>query len=206
MAAVVGGLGVGEWRLIVGGGRGSCAGEMRGGQWLRRCFPMWFGNVTVVLGAQVCLAPACAQILSLGRNAIKKIEGLNEVCDTLEQLWVSYNAIGSFSGIEKLVNLTVLYASNNKIDKWPEVRTHDQHLAPDRDAHQCKQISSTRPHLAGVSKSVDTVLRHFALFCPPPTPHPLYVGKMSVPPQSDVIRTLRWSGWQRCPSCVSSTW
>eukprot|EP00966_Prymnesium_polylepis_P094628 2190370-Prymnesium_polylepis.1 len=93
MAAVVGGLGVGEWRLIVGGGRGSCAGEMRGGQWLRRCFPMWFGNVTVVLGAQVCLAPACAQILSLGRNAIKKIEGLNEVCDTLEQLWVSYNAI-----------------------------------------------------------------------------------------------------------------
>jgi len=61
------------------------------------------------------------QILSLGRNAIKKIEGLNEVCDTLEQLWISYNAIGSFSGIEKLVNLTVLYASNNKIDKWPEV-------------------------------------------------------------------------------------
>jgi len=61
------------------------------------------------------------QILSLGRNAIKKIEGLNEVCDTLEQLWISYNQIGSFSGIEKLVNLTVFYASNNKIDKWAEV-------------------------------------------------------------------------------------
>jgi len=61
------------------------------------------------------------QILSLGRNSIKKIEGLNEVSDTLEQLWISYNQIGSFTGIEKLVNLTVLYASNNKIDKWAEV-------------------------------------------------------------------------------------
>ena len=29
--------------------------------------------------------------------------------------------IASFAGIEKLVNLQVLYASNNKIDKWPEV-------------------------------------------------------------------------------------
>ena len=61
------------------------------------------------------------QILSLGRNAIKKIEGLNGVADTLEQLWISYNQIGSFAGIEKLVNLQVLYCSNNKIDKWPEV-------------------------------------------------------------------------------------
>lgn len=61
------------------------------------------------------------EILSLGRNGIKKIEGLNEVCDTLKQLWISYNQIASFSGIEKLVNLTTLYASNNKIDKWAEV-------------------------------------------------------------------------------------
>ena len=61
------------------------------------------------------------QILSLGRNALKKIEGLNEVADTLEQLWISYNQLGSLAGIEKLVNLQVLYASNNKIDKWPEV-------------------------------------------------------------------------------------
>ena len=61
------------------------------------------------------------QILSLGRNAIKKIEGLNEVADTLEQLWISYNQIGSFSGIEKLVNLQVLYASNNKVNAWSEV-------------------------------------------------------------------------------------
>ena len=61
------------------------------------------------------------QILSLGRNNLKKIEGLNDIADTLEQLWISYNQIGSFAGIEKLVNLQVLYASNNKINAWPEI-------------------------------------------------------------------------------------
>ena len=61
------------------------------------------------------------QILSLGRNALKKIEGLNEVADTLEQLWISYNQIGTFSGVEKLVNLQVLFASNNRISAFSEV-------------------------------------------------------------------------------------
>jgi len=61
------------------------------------------------------------QILSLGRNALKKIEGLNDISDTLEQLWLSYNQIASLAGVEKLVNLQVIYMSNNKIDKWPEV-------------------------------------------------------------------------------------
>ena len=63
----------------------------------------------------------CLTILSLGRNQIRKIEGLEAVQDTLEQLWVSYNQIGSLAGIEKLHNLQVLYISNNKIDKWAEV-------------------------------------------------------------------------------------
>merc|ERR1719353_2243697 len=62
----------------------------------------------------------CKQ-LRMSSNAIEKIEGLNEVADTLEQLWISYNQIASFAGVEKLVNLQVMYASNNKIDKWPEV-------------------------------------------------------------------------------------
>lgn len=37
------------------------------------------------------------KILSLGRNTLKKIENLDGVADTLEELWVSYNQI------EKLV-------------------------------------------------------------------------------------------------------
>lgn len=35
------------------------------------------------------------RILSLGRNLIKKIENLDAVADTLEELWVSYNQIVS---------------------------------------------------------------------------------------------------------------
>jgi hypothetical protein len=38
------------------------------------------------------------QILSLGRNLIKKIEGLEPVADTLEELWLSYNQIDKLVG------------------------------------------------------------------------------------------------------------
>lgn len=33
------------------------------------------------------------KILSLGRNLLKKIENLDAVAETLEELWVSYNQI-----------------------------------------------------------------------------------------------------------------
>ena len=41
------------------------------------------------------------QVLSLGRNLIKKIEGLDGVSDTLEELWISYNLIDKLAGLEK---------------------------------------------------------------------------------------------------------
>jgi len=61
------------------------------------------------------------QILSIGRNQIKKLEGLEPIAETLEQLWMSYNKLTVLTGIEKLVNLQVLYLSNNLIEKWSEV-------------------------------------------------------------------------------------
>ena len=61
------------------------------------------------------------RILSIGRNQIKKIEKLDDVAETLEQLWISYNGIASLAGIEKLTNLQVLYASNNKLGAFSEV-------------------------------------------------------------------------------------
>jgi len=33
------------------------------------------------------------KILSLGRNCIKKIENLDAVSETLEELWISYNIL-----------------------------------------------------------------------------------------------------------------
>ena len=39
------------------------------------------------------------KILALGRNQIKKIENLDSVAETLEELWISYNVL------ERLVHL-----------------------------------------------------------------------------------------------------
>lgn len=61
------------------------------------------------------------RILSLGRNNIKKIEGLDAVADTLEELWISYNLVERLNGIECCKKLRVLYASNNKIKAWEGV-------------------------------------------------------------------------------------
>lgn len=61
------------------------------------------------------------RILSLGRNQIKKIEKLEDVAETLEELWMSYNLIASLDGIGCLSNLTTLYLSNNKITNWAEL-------------------------------------------------------------------------------------
>ena len=40
------------------------------------------------------------KILSLARNQIKRIMGLDEVGQTLEQLWLSYNVIEKVDGIQ----------------------------------------------------------------------------------------------------------
>eukprot|EP00775_Hariotina_reticulata_P013112 gene13112-13240_t len=61
------------------------------------------------------------RILSLGRNLLKKIENVEVVADTLEELWLSYNLIEKLGGVEKLGQLRVLYLSNNKIRDWTEV-------------------------------------------------------------------------------------
>ncbi len=60
------------------------------------------------------------KILSLGRNQLKKIEGVADVANTLEELWISYNNIERLTGVSVLKKLRVLYMSNNKVDKWSE--------------------------------------------------------------------------------------
>ena len=60
------------------------------------------------------------EILSLGRNQIKNLNGLDPVADSLRELWISYNNIERLSGIEKLKNLQILYMNHNKLASWPE--------------------------------------------------------------------------------------
>lgn len=61
------------------------------------------------------------RVLSLGRNCIKKIENLDGIAETLEELWMSYNLVERLAGVEKLSNIRVLYLGNNKVRDWAEV-------------------------------------------------------------------------------------
>ena len=61
------------------------------------------------------------KLLSLSRNALKKIERLEDVANTLEELWISYNQISSLDGINMCSKLQVLYMTNNKISDWSEL-------------------------------------------------------------------------------------
>ncbi|XP_053722714.1 dynein axonemal light chain 1-like isoform X2 [Synchiropus splendidus] len=60
------------------------------------------------------------RILSLGRNCIKDLSGLEPVRDTLEELWISYNSIEKMDGIQNLKKMSVLYMSNNQVKDWGE--------------------------------------------------------------------------------------
>jgi len=60
------------------------------------------------------------KILSLGRNNIKNLNGLEAVADTLQELWISYNNIEKLKGIGVLKKLQVLYMSNNQVKAWDE--------------------------------------------------------------------------------------
>lgn len=42
------------------------------------------------------------EVLSLGRNQIKKLEGLDDVANTLRELWISYNLLDKLNGLEKV--------------------------------------------------------------------------------------------------------
>ena len=62
------------------------------------------------------------KVLSLGRNQIKKIYGLEEVGENLEELWISYNLIEKLDGLSPYCQkLKVLYIAHNKIKDWNEL-------------------------------------------------------------------------------------
>ena len=55
------------------------------------------------------------RILSLGRNLIKSLQGIEGVSDTLEQLWISYNLIDKLKPIRNLAKLKTLYMAHNTV-------------------------------------------------------------------------------------------
>ena len=47
--------------------------------------------------------------------------GLEDIGQTLEQLWISYNQVEKLDGLQPCIKLHTLFLSNNKIAKWEEV-------------------------------------------------------------------------------------
>lgn len=52
---------------------------------------------------------------------IKKIEKLDDLADSLQELWLSYNQISSLDGLGSLTKLTTLFMSNNQIKSFSEL-------------------------------------------------------------------------------------
>ena len=47
--------------------------------------------------------------------------GLEDIGQTLEQLWISYNQVEKLDELQPCIKLHTLFLSNNKITKWDEV-------------------------------------------------------------------------------------
>ena len=61
------------------------------------------------------------KILSLARNNIKRIMALDEVGQSLMELWLSYNQIDKIDGLQNCVKLKIFYLSNNRVRSWDEL-------------------------------------------------------------------------------------
>ena len=61
------------------------------------------------------------EILSLGRNKIRAVRGLDFLGKTLRELWISYNEIEKLDGFKSLTKLQKLYIGNNLIAKIDEL-------------------------------------------------------------------------------------
>ena len=59
--------------------------------------------------------------MSLARNALRRLDGVEAAAGTLTQLWVSYNALERLAGADGLPRLRVLFAMHNRIGSWAEV-------------------------------------------------------------------------------------
>lgn len=60
-------------------------------------------------------------ILSLGRNNLKSLGGLEPLNETLQELWISYNSIEKLQPLEGFRKLKVFYMAHNLVRDWGEV-------------------------------------------------------------------------------------
>ena len=61
------------------------------------------------------------EFLSLGQNQSKKVSGLEEIGETLRELWISYNSISIRDGLLTCKKLHTLFMLDNRIKSWGEI-------------------------------------------------------------------------------------
>mmetsp|Transcript_39526 Transcript_39526/g.58076 ORF Transcript_39526/g.58076 Transcript_39526/m.58076 type:complete len:195 (+) Transcript_39526:96-680(+) len=81
----------------------------------------WLSLSTNMVDKMARLELPNLKILSLARNRVKKIDGLQAVAGSLEQLWLSYNDCRDVDGVLGCPKLRVLYMAHNKIKDWAEI-------------------------------------------------------------------------------------
>ncbi|ALC39904.1 CG10839 [Drosophila busckii] len=60
------------------------------------------------------------RVLSLSRNYLKTLNGIESLAENLEELWVSYNNIEKLKPLEAMKVLRVFYCSHNAVKGWEE--------------------------------------------------------------------------------------
>ena len=60
------------------------------------------------------------KVLSLGRNVIKHLQGIEGASDTLQVLWISYNQIDRLKPLRSMQKLKVLFMTHNFVRDWRE--------------------------------------------------------------------------------------
>ena len=65
--------------------------------------------------------PPRIEILSIGRNMLRKLDKIDRAAATLQQLWMSYNEVKTLGPLVQCKRLRVLYCSYNKLDKLTEL-------------------------------------------------------------------------------------
>ena len=86
------------------------------------------------------------KVLSLGRNVIKSLQGIEGVAESLEQLWISYNQVDRLKPIRSLQRLKVLYMSHNYVREWREFE-HLSELPCLEDLVSSIQNQNSRHHI-----------------------------------------------------------
>ncbi|XP_054706496.1 dynein axonemal light chain 1-like [Uloborus diversus] len=62
------------------------------------------------------------KILSVGRNNLKSLNGVEAVAETLEELWASYNSVDKLKPVSNLKNLRVFHLANNTLKDINELK------------------------------------------------------------------------------------